>query len=95
MPDVVDHPYCHMAGYWFRKWSRGVVVKGLKGFLIDFGFEGGLERFVRVVCAEEIGVAPEPHVDSRTISPGSVVIRIQRSIVGSVFRTTNFLLQRN
>ena len=29
------------------------------GFLVDFGFEGRLERLVRVVGAEEVGVADE------------------------------------
>ena len=34
-------------------------MEGFPGFLVDFGFEGGLEGFVGVVGAEEVGVAHE------------------------------------
>ena len=34
-------------------------MERLPGFLVDFGLEGRLERLVRVVCAEEVGVADE------------------------------------
>ena len=93
MPKVVDHLYRDTVGCWFREWSRRVVVKGFQGFLIDFGVESGLEGLVRVVCAEEIGVEPEPNVESRTRSPGSH--QDLRSIVGSAVCTTNFLFLPN
>ena len=34
-------------------------MEGFPGFLVDLGFEGGLEGFVGVVGAEEVGVADE------------------------------------
>lgn len=34
-------------------------MERIPGFLIDFGLEGGFERFVGVVCAEEICQAHE------------------------------------
>ena len=36
-----------------------VAVQGLPGVAVDFGLEGGLERLVGVVGAEEVGVADE------------------------------------
>ena len=41
------------------KGRGGVAVEGFPGFLVDFGFQGGLEGFVGVVGAEEVGVAHE------------------------------------
>ena len=47
------------SGFGFVEGAGGVAVEGLPGFGVDFGFEGGLEAFVRVGGAEEVGVADE------------------------------------
>jgi len=41
------------------KGSGGVAIQRFPGFLVDFGFEGGFQGFVRVIRAEEVGVADE------------------------------------
>ena len=39
--------------------AGGVAVEGFPGSSVDLGLEGGLERLVGVVGAEEVGVADE------------------------------------
>ena len=56
---MVDDLHGDTAGGGFGKGARGVAVEGVPGFAVDFGFEGGLERLVGVVRAEEVGVTDE------------------------------------
>ena len=57
--EVVDHLHGDAAGFWFFERPGGVAVERFPGFLVDFCFEGRPEGFVRVIGAEEIGVAYE------------------------------------
>ena len=43
----------------FVEGAGGVAVERGPGFFVDLGLERGLERFVGIVRAEEIGVADE------------------------------------
>ena len=56
---VVDHLYRNPTGLRLREGPRSVAMKRFPGFLVDFGFEGGLEGFVGIVGAEEICVPDE------------------------------------
>ena len=47
------------AGGGFVEGAGGVAVERCPGFCVDLGFEGGFERRVRIVRAQEIGVADE------------------------------------
>ena len=46
-------------GFGFIEGPRGVAVERCPGFFVDLGFEGGLERRVGIVGAQEIGLADE------------------------------------
>ncbi len=54
---MVDHFYCNAAGLRLVEWPGGVAIERGPCFFIDLGLEGGFERAVGVVRAEEIGVA--------------------------------------
>src|SRR6185436_9449770 len=56
---VVDHLYGDATGRGFVEGTGGVAVKRSPGLFGDLGFERGLQRFVRIVCPEEIGVTHE------------------------------------
>src|SRR5580704_17822266 len=56
---MIDYLYGDAAGRRLVKRARGVAVQGGPGFFVDLGLERGLERFVRIVRAQEIGVADE------------------------------------
>ena len=43
----------------FLERARDVAVERIPGFGVDLGFQGGLQGFVGVVGAEEVGVADE------------------------------------
>ena len=43
----------------FFECALGVAVQRCPGVGVDLGFEGGLERLVRIVCAQKLGVAHE------------------------------------
>ncbi len=43
----------------FVEGAGGVAVKRSPGFCVDLGFEGGFERGIRVVGAQEISMAKE------------------------------------
>ena len=57
--EVVDDLDGDAAGGRTVEGAGGVAVEGLPGVAVDFGLEGGLERLVGVVGAEEVGVADE------------------------------------
>jgi len=54
---MIDHFHGDAAGLRFVEGARGVTVESGPGLFIDFGFESGLERFVGIIGAEEVGVA--------------------------------------
>lgn len=54
---MVDHLDGDAAGGGDGEGSGGVAVQGVPGVGVDFGAEGGLEGFVGIVLAEEVGVA--------------------------------------
>ena len=56
---MVDHLHSDAARFWFVKRPGCIAFERGPGFLIDFGFEGGLEGFVRIVCTEKVGVTGE------------------------------------
>jgi len=56
---VVDDFDGDAAGFGFVEGAGGVAVECGPGFGVDLGFEGGFERGVGVVLAEEVGVAHE------------------------------------
>ena len=57
--EVVGHLHNDTAGIWFSERPGGVAVERFSGFLVDLCFEVRLADFVRVVGAEEIGMAHE------------------------------------
>jgi hypothetical protein len=57
--EVVDHLDRDAPGGGLGERAGDVAVEALPGFLVDLGLEGGLERLVGVVGAEEVGVADE------------------------------------
>ena len=59
IPEVIDHLDGDPSGDRPGERPGGVAVQRFPGFPVDFGFEGGLEGFVRVVGAEEVSVAHE------------------------------------
>ena len=56
---MIDHLHGDTARLWFVERSGSVAVEGGPGFFVNLGFEGGFERAVGVVRAEEIGVTDE------------------------------------
>ena len=56
---MVDHLHRNAAGVGFIEGAGGVAIERGPGFFVDLGLEGGLERAVGIVGAEEIGVADE------------------------------------
>ena len=56
---MVNHLYGDPAGGGFVEGAGGVAVEGGPGFFVDLGFERGLECFVWIVCAQEVGVTDE------------------------------------
>ena len=56
---MVDDLDGDAARFGFVEGARYVAVEGLPRVLVDLGLERGLERLVRVVRAEEVGVADE------------------------------------
>src|SRR5690606_16999560 len=59
IPQVIDDFYRDAPGLWLFKWAGGVAVEGGPGVFVDFGFQRGFKRFVRVTGAEEVGLADE------------------------------------
>jgi len=57
--EVVDDFDGDAAGGGCFEGARGVAVQGAPGFFVDFGSQCGAERFIRIVGAEEVGVADE------------------------------------
>ena len=57
--EMVDHLDRDAPGGGFLEGTGGVAVERFPGFFVDLGFEGGLERRVGIVGAQEIGVADE------------------------------------
>jgi len=57
--EVVDDFHGDTAGFGFVEGSGGVAVQRGPGFFVDLGSERGFEGAVRVVRAEEVGVADE------------------------------------
>ncbi len=57
--EVVDDFHGDATRGGFVEGSRGVAIERSPGVGVDFGFEGGFEGFVGVVCTEEVGVADE------------------------------------
>ena len=56
---MIDHFHRDAAALGFLEWPRCVAVQRRPGFFVDLGFEGGLQRAVGIVGAEEVGVADE------------------------------------
>ena len=56
---MIDDLHCNSARFWFVEWTRGIAVQCLPRFLIDLGFQGRLQSAVRIILAEEVGVADE------------------------------------
>ncbi len=56
---MIDDLDRNSAGGGLGEGAGGVAVEGVPGFAVDFGLEGGLERLVGVVGAEEVGVTDE------------------------------------
>ena len=56
---MIDNLHGNAAGFWFVKRPGYIAFERGPGFLIDFGFESGLEGFVRIICTEKIGVTGE------------------------------------
>ena len=56
VPKMIDHLHSDPAGGRPVERPGGVFVERFSGFLVDFGFEGRPEGFVRVIGAEEIGM---------------------------------------
>ena len=56
---MIDHFYGDAAGFWFVKRPGCVAFERSPGFLVDFGFESGLEGFVRIICTEKVGMTGE------------------------------------
>jgi len=57
--EVVNDLNSDATGGGFWEWTRDGAVERIPGFAIYFRFQGGFERLIRVVCAEEVGVADE------------------------------------
>ena len=56
---MVDDFHGNATGLGFVEGTGGVAVQCRPGFFVDLGLERGLERAVRVVCTEEVGVTHE------------------------------------
>ena len=59
IPEVVDDFDGDAAGWGLGEGAGRVAVQGGPGFLVDFGFEGGFQRLIGIIGAEEVGVADE------------------------------------
>ena len=76
VPQVIDYLNRDPPILGFLERSRCVAVERRPGFFVDLGFQGGLQCAVRVLGAEEIGVADEEaflvvvRVDERALSYG-------------------------
>ncbi len=57
--EVVDHFNRDTARRWFVERSGDVAVERRPRLFVDFSPEGSFEALVRIVCAEEVGVADE------------------------------------
>ena len=57
--EVLDDLDGDAAGGGAVEGAGGVAVQGFPGFSVDLGLEGGLERLVGIVSAEEVCVADE------------------------------------
>lgn len=56
---MIDDFHGDAAGFWLWERPRGVAIERRPGFLVDFGFEGGFEGAIWIVCAQEVGVTNE------------------------------------
>ena len=56
---MIDHFDRDASGFGFVEGSRGVAVEGFPSGFVDFGFEGGFERFIGIVGSEEVGMTNE------------------------------------
>src|SRR5579862_733296 len=56
---MVDDFHSNAPGFWFWESAGGIAVECRPCFWIDFGLKRSLERAVRVVCTQEIGVTNE------------------------------------
>ncbi len=56
---MVDYFDCDAAIGGFVEGAGGVAVETFPGFFVDLCFQGALERLVRVVRTQEVGVANE------------------------------------
>src|SRR4051812_6287456 len=56
---VIDHLYCNSTGLRLFKLARRVAVEGGPGFFVNLGLQRRLQRAVRIVGTEEVGVADE------------------------------------
>ena len=56
---MVDHLHRDATGCGLGERYGSVAVEGLPGFLIDLGLERSFEALVRIVLAEEVGMAHE------------------------------------
>ena len=56
---MIDHLNGDPSRGRFGEGPGGVATEGFPGFRVDFGFKCGLKGFVRIIGAEEVGVADE------------------------------------
>lgn len=63
---VIDDLHGNAASFGSVEGAGGVTVEGSPGVCIYLGFESGLESFIGIISAEEIGMADEkaaPHTN--------------------------------
>ena len=56
---MIYHFYRNPARYWLVERAGGVAIERGPGVLVNLGFKGGFQGLVRIVRAEEVGVAGE------------------------------------
>ena len=54
---MIDHLHCDAPRFRAAERAGNVAVERGLGFFVDLGSNGGLQRFVGVIGAEEVGVA--------------------------------------
>lgn len=56
---MINHLHRNAPGFRFIERPRNVAVQRGPGIFVDFVLQRGSERFIRIVCAQEISVADE------------------------------------
>ena len=59
IPPMIDHLHGDLPALWLLERVRDGAVQCGPGFFVDFGFQRGLEGFVRIAGPQEVGMTDE------------------------------------